>query len=199
MKKEPTPEEQINNFAAEIIREAERWQYLKNHGGSDPFWEDGGSMNLVRNHIIYAKHKIEKLCTENNLPLPQEYGTPTPPEVDIHYIARKPEIAANAAKSLKAYKSNADYLYLVQAVTTLSDFEAKQVSIGNVIGYVNGLESYIASNDYISMRRHENPERYLESFRDCRKRVQGILDKRENKVEMPIGQLTIFDIYGRNA
>lgn len=43
--------------------------------------------------------------------------------------------------------------------------------IDNVLGYVTGLASYIEGDDLVSMRRHERPESYTDSFVSCAKRV----------------------------
>lgn len=40
------------DFSAELVKSFERWEHLKEYGGSDPFYSDGVNMNLVRNHIV---------------------------------------------------------------------------------------------------------------------------------------------------
>lgn len=50
-KKEPDLEERLK-------QDYEQWEYLREFGGSDPFWDDSSNMNLVRNHIIYGKREI---------------------------------------------------------------------------------------------------------------------------------------------
>ena len=44
-------------------------------------------MNLVRNHILYYRVKIEEICKETGMPLPEEYFLPVPPEVPENYMA----------------------------------------------------------------------------------------------------------------
>ena len=44
-------------------------------------------MNLTRNHIIYYQRQLREICTENRLPLPDEYYLAVPPEVDMNYMA----------------------------------------------------------------------------------------------------------------
>lgn len=44
-------------------------------------------MNLLRNHIIYAKRRITELCEENGIAIPETFYLPTPPEVDDDYMA----------------------------------------------------------------------------------------------------------------
>ena len=56
MTKKETPD-----YEAELIREYEHWEYMKEYGGSDPFYDDAGNMNLTRNHIILAKEFPESL------------------------------------------------------------------------------------------------------------------------------------------
>lgn len=46
------------------------------------------------------------------------------------------------------------------------------------------------------MRRHEHPERYLESFQDCRKKAEDILNQEPEEKPLPTGQLTLFDLFG---
>lgn len=83
----PTPEQEIESLRKDILQELKRWQFLREHGGQDPFWPDGVNMNLIRNHIIYDKTRLLELCQDGKLP--EEYYLPTPPEVDKDYLARK--------------------------------------------------------------------------------------------------------------
>ena len=94
------------DYAAELQKSFDHWEYLSVHGGSDPFWSDGVNMNLVRNHIFYYKSKIEETMTPEQYPA--IYHREPPPEVDRDYMARADEIRANAKISLEAYKSNPD-------------------------------------------------------------------------------------------
>ena len=71
------------------------------HGGSDPFYHDGVNLNLVRNHIIYAKRQFAESVSDGDLP--EVYYRETPPEVEQSYMARADEIRQNAANTLKIY------------------------------------------------------------------------------------------------
>lgn len=44
-KMKPSKENQIEFVASEIVKELERWEYLRKYGGCDPFWPDGVNMN----------------------------------------------------------------------------------------------------------------------------------------------------------
>lgn len=82
-----TPEQQISEYGHEIVNEIAMWKDHNKNGCNDPAWPDGCNMNLLRNHIIYYKHKIRELCTDNGITLPVEYYFPTPPEVPDNYMA----------------------------------------------------------------------------------------------------------------
>lgn len=173
------------DLVEELKREYEQWEYLKEYGGSDPSWEDGCNMNLVRNHIIYIIHQMQEQGIQSEL-LSKEI----PPEVDNKYMARPDEIRKNARKALVEYKKNEDYQYLLSVTDRLNKRQIEQTCINNVIGYCRGLERFIEIDDLVSMRRHERYEHYLESFSDCRKRVEQILDSKE----VEIGQISIFEL-----
>ena len=88
MAKEPfTPEKKIKALADDIRKEIAIWESHRLYGCQDPFFSDGENMYLIRNQIIYYKTQLQELCTKNNLPLPDEYYLPTPPEVPKNYFA----------------------------------------------------------------------------------------------------------------
>ena len=86
-KRKQTPEQKLTVLAADLEREITHWKQIYEDGGSDPSWPDGTNLNLTRNHVIYQKRDIRKLCTENHLSLPETYFLPTPPTVADSYMA----------------------------------------------------------------------------------------------------------------
>lgn len=87
--------DKVSECCQNIRQEIEHWKDINQNGCSDPFWPDGCNMNLTRNHIIYYQSKIREICTENRLPLPDEYYLAVPPEVDVNYMAslkQKPRV-----------------------------------------------------------------------------------------------------------
>lgn len=184
------------DYGKQIRESLEHWKYLKEHGGSDPFWEDGCNMNNTRNHMISFK----KQCEAELLPeeYPEEYFLEIPPEVDNKYMARPEEIRKHARESLEAYEANEDYQYLKNALNKLTGKQKDQICIVAVINYAVGLKMSIERDLLVAMRRHENKEFYLESFKECRKRVEEILGatKELETRELPLGQLSLFDLFG---
>lgn len=171
---EEKPEENLLN---ELEKAYSHWENLYESGGSDPFYADGVCLNLVRNHIIFFKQRIE---TERPEDMKSElYQKPLPPEVDPSYMARADEIREHAKQSLERYKADPDYKYLWHHRNALSTAEGKATFLPAVLGYVSGLEFAIRDGDLVAMRRHENPDCYIESFHDCAKRVRQVLDNQE--------------------
>lgn len=69
-------------------------------------------MNLTRNHIISYKHDIQEMCEENNIPLPEGYYLPTPPEVDDNYMAnlkQEERVGRMRKQGVKFTKKKAEY------------------------------------------------------------------------------------------
>lgn len=82
----------------------------------------------------------------------------------MNYMARPDEIRENAKLSLIQFEENAGLQYLREAVRGVSDKQAERLHIRNILGYAEKLRTAIAEDDLVSMRRYENPERYIESF-----------------------------------
>lgn len=80
-------EQELKQVREQLVSEVKQWKAINELGCNDPFWADGANMNLVRNHIVYYKNKIEEICTNYGLSYPEEYYLPTPPKVDNGYMA----------------------------------------------------------------------------------------------------------------
>ncbi|WP_353096193.1 hypothetical protein [Tissierella praeacuta] len=171
---------ELEKLIKELEDRFDRWNHLKIYGGSDPFHPDGSNMHLIRNHIFHYKSQIKELCDKKGLELPEIYYRETPPEVDDKYMARVDEIRKNAKRALAEYKASKDYQYLISVISKLNKKQLEQTLINNVIGYCRGLESFIEKDDLVSMRRHERYEHYLQSFWECRKRVEKVLEDKED-------------------
>lgn len=90
MAKKETPQERMEALRNELIKDAERWEFIRDNGAGDPFWADGFNMNLVRNHIIFGKGQMMELSLKEDVKLPPEYNSiQTPPEVDDDYMAKE--------------------------------------------------------------------------------------------------------------
>ena len=64
-----------------------RWKSIYESGCSDPTWEDGVNINLVRNHILITKKNIEKFLGDNFIAYPESYFYPVPVELPNDFMA----------------------------------------------------------------------------------------------------------------
>lgn len=57
--KTPDQKKRSKQLGKEIRDSRKRYEDLRVHGGSDPFWSDGVNMNLCRNHVMYFRKQVE--------------------------------------------------------------------------------------------------------------------------------------------
>ena len=81
MAKKNDPIKEVDECVEELHERADRWNNIMQSGCSDPFWPDGVNLNLVRNHIIFAKNRLREICEENGIFPPDELDCNIPPEV----------------------------------------------------------------------------------------------------------------------
>ena len=158
------------DYAAELQKEYDRWTEIYTNGCSDPFWPDSTNLELIRNHLIYYRRQIEESMRPGDYPA--IYFKELPPEVDRGYMARQDEIRAAARASLARYKADPDYQYILRHQDDFNPKTKDKLRIDAVLGYVSGLEQFIAKDDLVSMRRHQRAESYLGSFEDCARRMR---------------------------
>lgn len=154
----PNPVEQLQSYF-------DRWDNLYEHGGSDPFYADGSGLNMLRNQIVYGKEAIEK--SYSNGDCPEIYYRETPPEVSQDFMVDADGIRLAAKAAMEDYRQDENLQFLLDHADALPPKIAKNLCIGAVIGYATGLESAIAQDDLITMRRHKTHGHYLESFKSC--------------------------------
>lgn len=185
------------DYEAELIQEYNRWEYLKENGGSDPFYDDATNMNLIRNHILYAKRQLEEKYGADISKYPEIYFRELPPETAGGYMAGAAEIRDKAAEVLNLYLSDENFQYLLYNRDMLEKKEAEKTSIDYVLGYAYGLARALKEDDLITLRRHtKGLSRYQETFAQCAEKVKQIIG--EKRLE-PYGQtegcqMTLFQM-----
>lgn len=185
-KKEP-------DLEAELANEFELWEHLREHGGNDPFYDDATNMNLVRNHIFYWKRQIEEKYGAERECYPEIYFRETPPEVMAGYMADAAEIRDRAAETLDRYLADDGFRYLLCNKGMLTEKEAKEINVDNVLGYVSGLADALKKDNLVTMRRHIfRPENYLESLTGCAEKMKRIIDQKSAMSSGCNQQMTLF-------
>ena len=100
-------DKKFDGWVKGLTESKQRWLFLREHGGCDPFWSDGVNMNLVRNHIIYYRKHIEEACFAEGRFFPEEYfDVQIPPEVPNNYMAENGEHLERRLKSIFAFMND---------------------------------------------------------------------------------------------
>lgn len=195
-KKSKTPQEQMQEAVAELVERYNRWQDLYKNGCFDPSYCDGVNLNLVRNHIHFAKRKIEKLVEEHKeLSFPAEYEKiEIPQEVSNDYMANPEKIIREAKETLSAMEEDENYKYLLSIKDDLTDKEKEKICFSTVISYRRWLKDAIERNDLVYMRlyREATREMKLNSFKECVERVKNCLENRNQSSEPVFIQMSLF-------
>ena len=176
----------------EIRDSRKRYEDLRVHGGSDPFWSDGANMNLCRNHVMYFRKQVETELDPENYP--EEYFLEIPAEVSVHYMADPDGIRSRSTAALEVLKENQDFQYLRSKLSGDLDKETSQCM--NPVRYVLGMEDAIRRDDLVVMRRCQDPEYYVKYLRESRKKLDKILGSPILEPKLREGQLTIWDFIG---
>ena len=195
-KKSKTPQEQMQETVAELVERYNRWQDLYKNGCFDPSYCDGVNLNLVRNHIQFAKRKIEKLVEEHKeLSFPAEYEKiEIPQEVSNDYMANPEKIIREAKETLSAMEEDENYKYLLSIKDDLTDKEKEKICFSTVISCRRWLKDAIERNDFVYMRlyREAKREMKLNSFKECVERVKNCLENRNQSSEPVFIQMSLF-------
>ena len=77
---------ELEKLTAKLTDEFARWEKVVLDGGSDAFYEDGVSLELLRNHIISYKNEISEKYPNT---LPEIFHRETPPEYPRDYQSVK--------------------------------------------------------------------------------------------------------------
>lgn len=85
-KRRPLKEE-YDECVTALKERFERHAEILTKGTTDPFYPDGVNANLVRNHILYYRKRLEEICSQSFLALPEVYFRPVLEPVDENYMA----------------------------------------------------------------------------------------------------------------
>ncbi len=93
-KKAPVTAESL---VAQIREDRKRWDEIKAHGTTDPFYEDGVNLNLVRRQIMIKQDELKAFCKEQKLKAcPIEATKKPPPQLSDTYMAKGSKAAKHS-------------------------------------------------------------------------------------------------------
>lgn len=82
-----TDEGLLQYYVESLENEFKEWNNINVNGCHDPLYSDGCNMNLVRNHILYYREYIVKLCCMRHLSIPNIMDRVVPDKVAYDYMA----------------------------------------------------------------------------------------------------------------
>jgi len=176
--KKQSPEERLQELIAACEERYNRWYYIYENGTDDPFYCDGGNMDLVRNHSLSYKRQIKELCDTMSWPYPDIYYRADLPKVPYDYMAQPDKIIEDAEYAYGLLSSDETYLELCKYRDILSKKQLDSIHYDAVIGYVSRLHRAMGKGDLVLMRLYRGYERYIEAFQQC-------LDKAKKLVPEP--------------
>lgn len=150
-------------------------------------------MNLVRNHILYTKKRIEEEMENNpDFVCPPEYHLKTPPEAPMDYMAKAGQIYEDALQILSELEQNEDYLFLKNNLH-LADKTTEQIF--RPVRWINGFRLELNSKNLVSLRRCLcNSNYYKEQLAESRKKWEDLhpVSRPEEEDELVIGEQMSF-------
>mgnify|MGYP001625266043 FL=1 len=179
------------DYAERLKEDYKKWDTIWKTGWSDPNYPDGEGLYGVRNHIIFDKRELEKEGGE----LPEEYSRPLPMEMPRDYMAGVKELWYQGIQTYQSYLADENYQYLCQVQESLPKQVRKESYIDNVTGYTKRLCHALKQKDFLTLRLYKYPERYRESFQECRQRINAMMaDQIPLEQDREDGQLDLFQM-----
>ena len=151
----------LDELIAECEHEYATWKNIRQNGCRDPCWADGVNLNLVRNHIIYAKEKIKEYCEQYGVDTPPILLLELPPQVAPNFMANAESIKENAKLLLTKIEQMTEYAELMNLHCELSDEQRKTCGSARFFSQIQWLKQSVARNEFVEMRRFVWQEEYL--------------------------------------
>ena len=151
-----------------------RWNDIYENGCSDPSWEDGINLNLVRAHILINKNTLREICADEELP--ELYFKEEPPIVDGAYMARKEEILQKAKEYYETCINEDSWKQIEEIAPHLDPNNSEHRKILSSYSRITHLKKSIDNLDYLAMRNHQDPTYEIELLRKKAAEIENLDD-----------------------
>ncbi len=176
-----------------------KYDRIAEKGSTSPIWTDGHELNVIRDQIIAVKEKIGDYVSERFRAYSERE---VPSFVSELYMVHGDEILENAKETLKVFREDENYQYLVKNSAKVSIEQRTKLKIDANIYEPVVLEKLIKRDRLIKLKRYMYREKYLNEFLVCRKKLESLLEELEDlkppepekpkKVVTEFRQATIF-------
>lgn len=163
------------DLAFKLMAKFLEWENVKLEGSSSPVWTDGQELNHIRDSIIYLKKEMESLNY-----FPEIYYQETPPKMPQRYMVHAEEIRKKAKETLRVCRENEDYQFIFAHGTLLEEQQKNWICLDGILNSVLRMERMIRIDNLVEMKKYDKPEKYLKSFKVCRKGMEEMLEELEN-------------------
>lgn len=150
------------------------WNNVRTEGSSSPVWTDGQELNHIRKSIIYLKEEMKQLET-----LPEVYFTETPPKMPERFMVKGEEIRERAKETLEVCQKNEDYQFLFCHGSALDEQQKAWICLDGIINSILRMERMIRIDNLVEMKKYQSPDKYIKSFKICRKGLEELLEELE--------------------
>ena len=150
------------------------WENVKTEGSSSPVWTDGQELNHIRDSIIYLKKKMESLNF-----FPEVYYTETPPKMPYFYMVNGEEICNRAKETMQICRENDDYQFIFSHGSLLDEQQKSWICVDGILNSIRQMERFIHTGNLVEMKKYSKPDKYLKSFRICRRELEELLEEIE--------------------
>lgn len=163
------------DLAFKLMGKFLEWENVKIEGSSSPVWTDGQELNHIRDSIIYLKKEMESLNY-----LPEAYYQETPPKMSQRYMVNAEEIRKKAKETLRICKENEDYQFIFSHGAPLDEQQKNWICLDGILNGILRMERMIRIDNLVEMKKYDEPEKYLKSFKVCRKGLEELLEELED-------------------
>lgn len=177
----------MEGLVAECENSYNRWQDIYENGCSDPFWEDGLNLNIIRNHITYYRNKIKDLCERSLFERPEILLREIPPKVDNKYMAKSDYIKQKGKELYAKLISDKAFSELQGEMNRLTDKQKNSNCFLYVAATARNLKTALDNNELVKVRN------ILQNEADIFEKINNALDAAKDLPTVP-KQLSLLDI-----
>lgn len=163
------------DLAIKLMAKFLEWENVKLEGSSSPVWTDGQELNHIRDSIIYLKKEMESLNY-----LPEIYYRNTPPKMLQRYMVHAETIREKAKETLRICRENEDYQFIFSHGAPLDEQQKNWICLDGILNSVLRMERMIRVDNLVEMKKYDEPDEYLKSFKVCRKGLEELLEELED-------------------
>lgn len=163
------------DLAFKLMAKFLEWQTVKEEGDNSPVWTDGQALNHIRDSIIRLKREMESLNY-----FPEVYYRETPDQMPQCYMVNADEIREKAKETLQICQEDENYQFIFSHGSELDEQQKSWICLDGTINSVLRMARMIRIGNLVEMKKYSELDKYLKSFKVCRKGLEELLEELED-------------------